>query len=116
MFYVDHFNHPNIKACLDVGHAVNRFLDPVEMLRKLGDKVGALHLHSVTKTCDMHTIPFCVSYEEKTDWLELYKVLKTIGYKGTFNMEILAPSVFDYDTKVAFFQYAYAIAKFITKD
>ena len=57
---------------------------PDEFILAMGaDRLGALHIHDVSKTEDSHTIP----YQGVIDWQKLMQALKTIGYKGDLTFE-----------------------------
>lgn len=70
-------------ACLDTGHAVLTNQDPGNMIRVLGKRLRALHLHDVVKDNDLHTAPF----DGVCDWEALAKALGESGYAGTLNFE-----------------------------
>ena len=76
---------PHFAACLDTGHAVCSGQDPVEMLRKLGKRVRALHLHDSWGRMDDHLMP---ANSNIFDWHEFCRTLGEIGYDGTFNNEV----------------------------
>ena len=72
-------------ACVDIGHSEIESIGTscVEMLRTLGDKVKALHIHDNDKANDLHQIPFSGSI----DFNEVLKTLKEINYRGDFTLE-----------------------------
>lgn len=72
-------------ACLDIGHAEMKGSDTtaVEMIKALGDKLQALHLHDNDKWHDSHQIPFSMDI----DFIPIVKALKEIDYKGYFTLE-----------------------------
>lgn len=78
-------NHPNLKICLDTGHA-NVFRDDIaEDVRLLGDDLAALHVHDNKGNWDQHLIP----YMGNIKWDEFLTALKEIGYKGAFTLETM---------------------------
>ena len=82
--YLDTLNSPWITGCLDVGHASLVGQLPDEFVSAMGaDRLGALHIHDVTKTEDSHTIP----YQGVIDWQKLMQALKTIDYQGDLTFE-----------------------------
>ena len=72
-------------ACLDLGHAEMRPAGDgaVKMIKALGDKLQALHIHDTDCRHDNHQIPFSM----KQDFAAMAKALKEIGYKGWFTLE-----------------------------
>lgn len=86
--FVAHLNAVNdefFTACLDIGHAEMKGLDTSapQMIRALGSRLGALHIHDNDCWRDLHQIPFAGSI----DWNEVVKALKEIDYKGEFTLE-----------------------------
>ncbi len=82
--YLDTLNSQWITGCLDVGHASLVGQLPDEFVSAMGaDRLGALHIHDVTKTEDSHTIP----YQGVIDWQKLMQALKTIDYQGELTFE-----------------------------
>jgi sugar phosphate isomerase/epimerase len=78
-------NDPNFAACLDIGHAEMKGSDTtaVEMIKSLGNRLKALHIHDNDKLHDSHQIPFSM----KIDFVPIVKALKEIGYNGYFTLE-----------------------------
>ena len=72
-------------ACLDIGHAEMRGLETtaVDMIKTLGDKLCALHIHDNDLWHDSHQIPFSMSI----DFDAVVKALRDIGYSGYFTLE-----------------------------
>ncbi len=71
-------------ACLDIGHAQMVNCEGAKrMILALGKRIGALHVHDNDLFHDYHTMPF-VGY---SDWNEICKALKDIGYSGNFTFE-----------------------------
>ena len=86
--FVAHLNAVNDEyfvACLDVGHAEMKGLDTnaVEMIKALGDKLQALHLHDNDLLNDSHQIPFSM----QIDFVAIVRALKEIGYCGYLTLE-----------------------------
>ena len=88
LFFVEKLRSPNLGICLDTGHAVGLGQDPVEMLRRIGGHLSALHVHSTTVKKDLHAIPYSLGTTDPIDWNAFAKCLREIGYKGSFNLEI----------------------------
>ena len=78
-------NDPYLIACLDIGHAEMRGLgtSSVEMIRTLGDSLGALHIHDNDLWKDRHALPFTMDI----DFGKVIKELKAIDYKGELTLE-----------------------------
>ena len=84
--YHDTLNNPWVTCCLDLGHAT-LVGDTPAFIRALGaDRLTALHVHDVDGTNDSHMPP----YTGVTDWQEVAKALKDIGYRGDFTFEVCA--------------------------
>ena len=82
--YLDTLNSPWITGCLDVGHASLVGQSPDEFVLAMGsNRLGALHVHDVSKTEDSHTIP----YQGVIDWPKLMQALRKIGYQGDLTFE-----------------------------
>ena len=86
--FVEHLravNHPDLVACLDVGHAEMGIEDTSaeKMVHALGPKLQALHMHDTDLVNDNHQIPFSM----KIDFEKIVKALKEIGYNGYFTLE-----------------------------
>lgn len=71
-------------ACVDVGHAGLAGEDPAVMLRVLGPRVKALHIHDNRHHVDDHTLP----YVGLLDWDAITTALADIGYEGDFTFEV----------------------------
>ena len=70
-------------ACLDLGHMVLVGEDPVAMIRKMGKRIGALHVHDNNYHDDSHTLPGLGNMPFE----EICAALKEIGYQGLFTLE-----------------------------
>ena len=72
-------------ACLDIGHAEMKGLNTsaVEMIKAIGGKLQALHIHDNDLWHDSHQIPYSMSI----DFGAVVKALKEIGYSGYFTLE-----------------------------
>lgn len=77
--HIDVVNDEYLVACLDLGHAEMEGSGDgaVNMIRTLGPRLQALHIH------DSHQIPFSMDIEFEP----IVKALKEIGYKGYFTLE-----------------------------
>jgi len=83
--HIDVVNDDFLVACLDIGHAEMKGSETtaVEMVRALGYKLQALHIHDNDKLNDSHQIPFSMDI----NFEEIAKALKDIGYKGYYTLE-----------------------------
>lgn len=83
--HIDILAEEDLVACLDIGHAEMRGnnTSAVEMIRALGHRLQALHIHDNDKWRDCHQIPFSM----KIDYMPILKALKEIEYHGYFTLE-----------------------------
>lgn len=83
--HIDAVNDPYLVACLDIGHAEMRGSGSgaANMIRALGHRLQALHIHDNDRWHDSHQIPFSMSI----DFAPIAAALKGIGYKGWFTLE-----------------------------
>ena len=83
--HLDAVNDPSFVACLDLGHAemFGVGTSAPEMIRKLGSRLQALHIHDNDKLHDSHQIPFSM----QIDFLAVIQALKDINYQGYFTLE-----------------------------
>lgn len=83
--HIDAVNDPFLIACLDIGHAEMEGLNTnaPEMIRALGHRLGALHIHDNDRHFDSHAIPFSM----KIDFDAVVAALKEVGYKGDLTLE-----------------------------
>lgn len=83
--HIDIVGSEYMSACLDIGHAEMRGSDTsaVELIKALGPRLSALHIHDNDKWHDSHAIPFSMNI----DFVPIAKALKEIGYDGYFTLE-----------------------------
>lgn len=83
--HLDALADEDFVACLDIGHAEMRGLQTSapEMIRALGSRLQALHLHDNDRWHDSHQIPFSM----QIDFQAVVRALKEIGYSGYFTLE-----------------------------
>ena len=83
--HLDAVNDEFFVACLDIGHAEMKGLDTSapEMIRAIGKRIAALHIHDNDCWRDLHQIPFAGSI----DWVAVTKALKEVEYKGEMTLE-----------------------------
>ena len=83
--HIDVINDPYFVACLDLGHAEMKGSGDGApyMIRELGGRLGALHIHDNDRLHDSHQIPFSMNM----DFNEIAKALKDINYQGELTLE-----------------------------
>ena len=83
--HIDAVNDDFLVACLDLGHAEMRGSGDgaVHMIKILGHRLQALHIHDNDCRRDKHQIPFSMNM----DFVSIVKALKEIDYKGYFTLE-----------------------------
>ena len=83
--HLDAVNDDYLVACLDTGLAETKGSNTtaVEMVKALGNRLKALHIHDNDKLHDSHQIPFSMNI----DFEPIVKALKEIGYDGYFTLE-----------------------------
>ncbi len=83
--HLDTLNDEYLTACLDIGHAEMKGINTsaVEMIRALGNRLTALHIHDNDKWHDSHQIPMSMDI----DFKEIIATLKEVNYKGYFTLE-----------------------------
>lgn len=83
--HLDAVDDPFFVACLDIGHAEMRGSETSapEMIRALGSRMQALHIHDNNKWKDSHQIPFSMDI----DFVSVVDALREIGYSGYFTLE-----------------------------
>ena len=84
--HIDAVNDPFLVACLDIGHAeMTNGAGPGadKLVRALGHRLQALHIHDNDGRLDNHQLPFTMSI----DYAPIVKAMKDIGYAGYFTLE-----------------------------
>lgn len=86
--FVDHIDTVNDEyfvACLDIGHSEMRGSGSgaTNMIKALGNRLQALHIHDNDKLHDSHQIPFSMDI----DFDAVVSSLKEINYSGYFTLE-----------------------------
>lgn len=80
---IDTLNNPCFTVCFDVGHSHLVREYPNEAIRKLGSRIGCLHIHDNDGNSDNHTLPFYGTIE----WESVMKALADIDYQGNLSYE-----------------------------
>ena len=83
--YVDSFNSPFVRAYFDVGNVVISGY-PQDWIRTLGPRIVKLHIKDFKFA--KRQAEFVPLREGEIDWLEVYKALGDIGYKGSATVEL----------------------------
>lgn len=83
--HIDMVGDPSLVACLDLGHAEMRGSGSgaANMIRALGYRLQALHIHDNDRWHDSHQIPFSMDMDFDT----IVRALKETGYRGWFTLE-----------------------------
>jgi len=83
--HIDIVNDEFFVACLDIGHAEMRGSGSgtVEMIKGLGHRLQALHIHDNDKWHDSHQIPFSMDI----NFDSVVNALKEIDYRGYLTLE-----------------------------
>lgn len=88
---LDRLDHPLFGVCWDTGHANLCGLDQYAEIKKLGSRLGGLHVHdnygAQTPGADLHLLP----YWGNINFDAVISALIEIDYKGTFNFEVVNP-------------------------
>jgi len=82
--YLDALPSPWFVACLDFGHVqlINEHIPT--MIRTLGSRLDALHVHDVGYGVDLHTLPYLGTIK---DWDASLAALNEVGYTGELTFE-----------------------------
>lgn len=81
--WLDSLNDDCFTACLDLGHAGLYGFDAAEMIKGLGSRLGALHVHDNDYQSDLHTAP----YLGRMHWDTICNALAKIDYQGDLTLE-----------------------------
>lgn len=83
--HIDVVGDDFLVACLDIGHAEMQGSGDgaVNMIKTLGHRLQALHIHDNDRLHDDHQIPFSMDI----DFDPIVKALKEIDYQGYFTLE-----------------------------
>jgi len=82
---------PDLRFCLDIGHANLFSNDPVDFIAAFGDRLEHVHIHDNnggdSEDFDIHLCPG----EGSIDFERVFQALKSVDYHGTMTLE-LAPN------------------------
>ncbi len=79
---LERFGPEQVGFCYDSGHAL--FTGQADLVRRLGGRVIATHLHDNNGHKDEHRLPGL----GKVDWPMVVSAMKAAGYTGTWNLEV----------------------------
>ena len=85
MFFIDHFDSPNLGICLDTGHLNINDKDQAGFIRRAGKNIKALHLADNEGQSDQHMMPYG---KGNVDFLTVIREMKSQDYQGLYNLEI----------------------------
>lgn len=74
--------HPDLRACFDTNHLLEE--DPIEFIKKVGDKIITLHVSDYDFKNERHWLPG----EGMLNWQSILNALKEIGYSNVWLYEI----------------------------
>ncbi len=81
---VDRVGSDKLQLCIDTGHLhLNHQFDMGDVVRDMGSRLKALHVHDNDGIDDLHTLP----YMGHIDWKNFVDALYDIGYDGVFTYE-----------------------------
>jgi len=84
----------NVGICFDIGHGnVKSYIqyDVVELIKLLGERIKVLHIHDNCGNYDAHKAPFAGNIP----WERVMAALKSVGFVGEFNYEIITSDMPD---------------------
>lgn len=83
--YVDEFKSPWVRAYLDVGNMVF-YGYPQDWIRIMGKRIAKLHVKDFRYRKGL--TEWVALRDGDIDWIEIYKALADIGYRGTATVEL----------------------------
>lgn len=79
---------PDLRFCLDIGHANLFFNDPVDFIAAFGDRLEHVHIHDNnggdSEDFDIHLCPG----EGSIDFERVFQALKSVDYHETMTLEL----------------------------
>lgn len=88
MEFIKEMDHPNLRMCLDTGHAAvfKNGTSPADTVRMWGtDYLRTLHVHDNDGKHDRHWVPHAEG--GVIDWADFTKALPETGYEGVLSLE-----------------------------
>ena len=83
--FITEINHPNLKACLDTGHALVCKKNPADDVRLLKDSLVTMHVHDNKGDLDYHLTP----YSGVCDWEDFRNALTSISEEVPLILETM---------------------------
>lgn len=77
--------HPNLGACVDTGHFIRSGIDPVEAIRRFGDRVHGVHLKDFVSEGAL--ADGCILGRGKLDLDASFRALREVGFLGPLSLE-----------------------------
>ena len=98
--FLERIDHPQVGLVLDIGHVKNGSGEnpmtlpggPTQVLELCGSRLFHLHLHGFKDGRDHHA-PLVEG--DTIQWVELFQMLRAIGYSGDINFEPAGPRLND---------------------
>lgn len=81
--FIDEIHHKNLGMCFDTGHAILFGHQSGDMVRLIGHRLKALHVHDNDGNQDLHLPPF----EGIIDWEDFRVALREIEFSGCLSLE-----------------------------
>ena len=85
MYFIDHFDSPNLGICLDTGHLNINDKDQAGFIKRAGKNIKALHLADNEGQSDQHMMPYG---KGSVDFATVIREMKKQDYMGLYNLEI----------------------------
>jgi len=101
-------------ACLDIGHAEMKRLETsaIDMIKSLGPRLQALHIHDNDQSADLHQIP----YTYNIDFDAIFECLRENNYQGDITFEVeRCYCHFPVDVYIEALRLLHAIGKYFEK-
>ena len=113
MFFIDHFNSPNLGICLDTGHLNINDKDQVGFIRRAGKHIKALHLDDNEGRTDQHLMPFG---KGNVKFVDVIREMKKLDYQGLYNLEIPGESQAPVEILRYKLEYAKKVMEYLDKE
>ena len=81
---VHHLGENNVGICFDTGHCLISGLDPMQEINHCASELFSFHLHENDGVEDLHWVPG----RGLIDWPRFFDKVRTLGYGGSFILEI----------------------------
>lgn len=89
---IDEFNSDKLGICWDFGHAHTASIDQEKVLKYIGNKLKATHVHDNYKNGDHHQLPLLADLQwGSINWGKIMPVVEEIKYDSPFVLEVILP-------------------------